>query len=134
MKQIDSLVQESFSLCFLELSGCSLGDEGFQLLVGDQDQRRAGPATNSVRCSCISVLEVPIMGSLRFLGTRTAEVTRRLQSKTLMSPTCHGHVTCEASVTMASHLEAELCLQRCRGQTGFVSRYERMMRVYESLL
>lgn len=34
------------------------------------------PATNSVRCSCISVLEVPIMGSLRFLGTRTAEVTR----------------------------------------------------------
>ena len=45
MKQIDPLVQESFSLCFLELSGCSLGDEGFQLLVGDQDQRRAGLGT-----------------------------------------------------------------------------------------
>lgn len=26
--------EESFSLSFLELSGCSLGDEGFQLLAG----------------------------------------------------------------------------------------------------
>jgi len=50
VKWMDQNDKESFSLCFLELSGCSLGDEGFQLLV-------------------------PIMGSLRFLGLRDNGIT-----------------------------------------------------------
>lgn len=50
VKWMDQNDKESFSLSFLELSGCSLGDEGFQLLV-------------------------PIMGSLRFLGLRDNGIT-----------------------------------------------------------
>ncbi|CAK8991010.1 unnamed protein product [Durusdinium trenchii] len=50
VKWMDQNDKESFSLCFLELSGCNLADEGFQLLV-------------------------PIMGSLRYLGVRDNGIT-----------------------------------------------------------
>ncbi|CAJ1356728.1 unnamed protein product [Effrenium voratum] len=50
VKWMDQNDKESFSLCYLELSGCNLGDEGFQLLV-------------------------PIMGSLRYLGLRDNGIT-----------------------------------------------------------
>ena len=97
--------KESFSLCYVELSGCNLGDEGFQLLAEHQEVILEGLLVTP-KCSwfhipsfwwkpgrwfdvlkttsiyifkCIwlhlwsraneQTTQVPIMGSLRFLGS-----------------------------------------------------------------